>query len=399
MNTAILLAGGSGKRFGGDKILKCLGAFSVAHFSLSTFSASPDIHRIVLVASRENEPFLRELAKGYPKVSCVTRGGETRFESAKIGFLQTQKDKYDICVFHNMANPFVTDAEISATIAAARVHGAAGVAHTCTSTLRTRNGERIPRKNIFLMETPQAIHKEVFMRGLRHIHNSHIPPEDVTDDLCVAEAAGVSSKILPASPRNRKITFPEDILCANNIIPPAFQFFRKGGDNIRMEDASRISVGIGQDSHLFSHSGTLVLGGISIPDAPKLRANSDGDAVIHALINAISSAYGGGSLSLFADRMCTDGITDSAEYAQVVMEHYMGGKEHDLHRSILHLSVSIEAKKPKLEPHFDRMRKRLSEIFHLPEKHIGLTATTGENMSDCGRGMGICVWASATVRF
>jgi 2-C-methyl-D-erythritol 2,4-cyclodiphosphate synthase len=88
-------------------------------------------------------------------------------------------------------------------------------------------------------------------------------------------------------------------------------------------------IGIGQDSHRFSEKGKLILGGVEIQDAPKLYGNSDGDAVFHALTNAISSALGGGSLSTFSDEMCQSGITDSSEYLKkILIELQKKKREH-----------------------------------------------------------------------
>ena len=85
-------------------------------------------------------------------------------------------------------------------------------------------------------------------------------------------------------------------------------------------------VGIGQDSHQFSTEGTLILGGIAFPDTPKLLGNSDGDAILHALTNAISSAIGGGSLSTFSDNLCQQGRTDSRHIWNTFSKNY-GKKE------------------------------------------------------------------------
>ena len=75
-----------------------------------------------------------------------------------------------------------------------------------------------------------------------------------------------------------------------------------------------IRVGLGQDSHVFEPDDSikpLILGGVTFPGVPGLKANSDGDVVLHAIFNALSSAVGRRSLGIYADPICATGVTDS----------------------------------------------------------------------------------------
>lgn len=158
-----------------------------------------------------------------------------------------------------------------------------------------------------------------------------------------------------------------------------------------------LSVGsIGQDSHRFEAVPTpgrpLRLGGITIPDAPALEGNSDADVLLHAVTNAVSGLTGVNVLGETADRMCREqGITDSALYLAKAMES-LGGIEPT------HLSVSVEAQRPRLAEHIPAIRRRLSELTGLPLESIGLTATSGEGLTDFGRGLGIQVFCILSAR-
>jgi 2-C-methyl-D-erythritol 2,4-cyclodiphosphate synthase len=146
-----------------------------------------------------------------------------------------------------------------------------------------------------------------------------------------------------------------------------------------------IKTGIGQDSHRFSDKGPLVLGTVVNENFPALQANSDGDVILHALCNALTSAVGKGSLSTFADIMCRDqGITDSKEYLKKA-----AGFVHEMGYKINNVAVSVEAKKPKLETYFPEMRKGIAMVLQIEADDVGLTATSGEGLSSCGRGEGI----------
>jgi 2-C-methyl-D-erythritol 2,4-cyclodiphosphate synthase len=127
----------------------------------------------------------------------------------------------------------------------------------------------------------------------------------------------------------------------------------------------------------------LRLGGIVVPGAPGLAGNSDADVVLHAVTNAVSGLTGVNVLGEVADRMCLEeGIVDSAAYLAEAMRH-LGG----IH--LTHLSVAIECRRPHLAGHIPAMRTRLSELTGLAESRIGITATSGENLTAFGRGEGI----------
>ncbi len=156
-----------------------------------------------------------------------------------------------------------------------------------------------------------------------------------------------------------------------------------------------IKVAIGQDSHRFDLENTgkgLFLCGICFSEEMSFVANSDGDVVLHAVTNAISGITGRNILGKVADKMCKLGITDSVEYLKVALED-LG----NLKGKIVHLSVSIEALKPKLECRIGELRVSLAKILGIGVEQIGLTATTGEGLTEFGKGLGMQVFCVLTV--
>ncbi|NLZ56168.1 MAG: 2-C-methyl-D-erythritol 2,4-cyclodiphosphate synthase [Clostridiaceae bacterium] len=151
---------------------------------------------------------------------------------------------------------------------------------------------------------------------------------------------------------------------------------------------------LGQDSHRFETSAapdpqhTIRLGGQEIPYPYPLAANSDGDVVLHALTNAISGLTKQNVLGRRADELCRAGATDSSAYVRLALEDLA-----TLPRPtrILHVSISIEAARPYLADYLPQMRTRIAALLDLKAEDIGITATTGEGLTDCGRGMGIAV--------
>lgn len=148
----------------------------------------------------------------------------------------------------------------------------------------------------------------------------------------------------------------------------------------------RFRTGIGQDSHRFlppESSKMCVLGGLIFEDVPGFNANSDGDVVLHAICNAISSLTGVLILGNIADDLCLkDGITDSSVYLIEAMKTL--GKQ-----KVVHVAITIEAKKPKLKDRLPEMRENIASLMGLKSSQVGITATTGEGLTDFGCGDGV----------
>lgn len=157
---------------------------------------------------------------------------------------------------------------------------------------------------------------------------------------------------------------------------------------------------IGQDSHAFEkdpalqYSKPLILGGTVFEGQPCLSANSDGDVVLHALTNAVSGITCINILGGLADEMCGKGITDSSEYLQAALRDLdrLGGR-------ITAVSISIEAKKPKLFARIPEMREHIGALIGIDPGRCGITATSGEGLTAFGKGEGIAVFAAVTVDF
>ncbi len=152
-------------------------------------------------------------------------------------------------------------------------------------------------------------------------------------------------------------------------------------------------VAIGQDSHRFEEDNSikpLVLCGVTIPNCPGLSGNSDADVALHAITNAVSGVTTVNILGTVTDKLCfEEGIKDSTVYLAEAMK-YLGKTQ------LLHLSLSFECARPKLQAYIPEMRKQLALLTGLSEKSIGITATSGEGLTAFGRGEGIFCTALLT---
>lgn len=155
----------------------------------------------------------------------------------------------------------------------------------------------------------------------------------------------------------------------------------------------KIRTGIGQDSHRFlpdEVTKPCMLGGIIFPDTPGLQANSDGDVILHAICNAISSLTGEIILGKRADELLEkEGITDSSVYLQEALKTL--GKQ-----KISHLAITIEASRPKLLKRIPELRKHIAAEMGIDFSQVGITATSGEGLTDFGCGKGIQVFCVLT---
>lgn len=144
--------------------------------------------------------------------------------------------------------------------------------------------------------------------------------------------------------------------------------------------------GIGQDSHRFLTDASekkCIIGATVFDDAPGLSADSDGDVVLHAICNAITSLSGVPILGKVAIELCHEKkITDSAVY----LEHALETLED---QEIVHVALSIEAKRPRMQKRVDEMRKKVAYLLSIEFDQVGITVTSGDGLSDFARGDGL----------
>ena len=148
----------------------------------------------------------------------------------------------------------------------------------------------------------------------------------------------------------------------------------------------RIRTGIGQDSHRFlpdESTKPCVIAGLIFEDVPGLSADSDGDVVLHAICNAITSVTSVPILGGIAIELChKHGITDSAVYLEKALATL--GKQ-----KIEHVALTIEGKRPRMQARNLEMRTKISSLMQISVDQVGITATSGDGLTDFGCGDGL----------
>ena len=152
---------------------------------------------------------------------------------------------------------------------------------------------------------------------------------------------------------------------------------------------SGMRVGIGYDSHRYVEGRPLVLGGVSIEYDRGLEGWSDGDAVAHALTDAILGAAGLGDMG----QMFPPGNPKWKDASSLDLLRRASLKAGEAGFSLGHADLTIIAEAPKLAPHTDAMREKLGESAIAGFSNVSVKAKTNEGMGFIGRGEGIAVFA------
>lgn len=152
-------------------------------------------------------------------------------------------------------------------------------------------------------------------------------------------------------------------------------------------------VGIGYDVHAFAEGRALVLGGVKIPHTRGLDGHSDADVLCHAIADAILGAIGEADIGHHfpnTDPACRGMSSLEIVRRAVELVRAQGGR-------VINIDASLVAEAPKIAPHLATMKANLAIVLGVPERRVGIKATTNEKMGFVGREEGIAAFAVASV--
>ena len=368
---AILVAAGSGSRFGGEtpKQFLSLAGKPVIRHGAQSLAAHVDL----LLPVGDAEPIDMALA-GIEHLPPVP-GGATRQDSVLAGLEALVPHAPDIVLVHDAARPFIPAGTIPALLAALHEHPGAIPGQPVADTLkRVEAGviaATVPRDGLFRAQTPQAFRFEVLLAA----HRAGIA--GATDDAALVEAAGGTVAIIPGSEGNIKLTYSDDLL--------------------RLERAMTAHliprVGTGFDVHVLAEGRKLMLCGIAVPHDKGLAGHSDADVGIHALCDAIYGALAEGDIGRhFPPSDTTWKDADSARFLT-----HAAGRIAARGGVLANADVTLICERPKIAPHADAMRARLAGLLGVDAGRISVKATTTERLGFTGRGEGIAAQAAVTL--
>jgi 2-C-methyl-D-erythritol 4-phosphate cytidylyltransferase len=197
---AVVVAAGSGSRFGGFKQYELLGHRRVVDWAVA---ASRSVAEGVVLAVPPNRP-----PRGEERVDAVVVGGATRSSSVRAG-LTALPPEADVVVVHDAARPLAGPALFQAVVAAVRAgaDGAVPGIPIADTVKRVRDGEvvaTLDRAELVAVQTPQAFRAEILRRA-------HLGDPEATDDAALVEAVGGRVVVVPGDPENLKLTAPADL--------------------------------------------------------------------------------------------------------------------------------------------------------------------------------------------
>lgn len=217
---AIIVAAGSGLRFGGRKQHSGLGGKTVLEWTLAAFQSHKEIADIVLVL--EDPKTWKERAHTFSKISSVVRGGRERQDSVSAGLsslLEGEKSPENIVLVHDGVRPLVGHDLISRVVRAARMYGAVCPALRLDDTIKRVEGERIlqteDRARLVRVQTPQGFSMDILRRAFEKAEDDGICG---TDESFLVESLGHPVRLIPGDRRNFKITTPLDLEIAEVLL-------------------------------------------------------------------------------------------------------------------------------------------------------------------------------------
>lgn len=218
--TAIIATTGKGRRFGNEKKnYIALSGKPVVARTIQAFNDCPLIDNIIVVVSAGDiETCLAEIVDKYnlEKVTKIIEGGQERQDSVKKGFDAIKSDS-TIVLIHDGGRPLVSNKIIEDTVNETIKSGAAITAVPVKDTIKEVAGNKVvktvPRDSLISVQTPQGFKVEILKEAYEKSSNNK-----ATDESMIVEEAGFSVSIIEGSYENIKITTPEDLLFAEEII-------------------------------------------------------------------------------------------------------------------------------------------------------------------------------------
>jgi 2-C-methyl-D-erythritol 4-phosphate cytidylyltransferase len=209
--TAVLVAAGSSRRMGFDKLAADLDGQSVLRRTLGNFLAAESIAAVVIVCPEERWQLLG--TDRFTKPVSRVDGGENRQDSVAAGLAVVSTDYVAV---HDGARPLVSPADIDRCVAVAHEHRAAALARRVTETLKRSDAENfataaISREQVWFMETPQIFETALLRQAYAAVVAGGLT---VTDEVSAMEMLKVPVKLVESSSPNIKITTPADLALA-----------------------------------------------------------------------------------------------------------------------------------------------------------------------------------------
>ncbi|MCS7063417.1 MAG: 2-C-methyl-D-erythritol 4-phosphate cytidylyltransferase [Methylacidiphilales bacterium] len=213
---AVIVAAGSSKRMGFDKLLTPIAGEPLLSHTLKAVTQCPSITSIVVVIRPETQNTIHSILSTIqsPTPILLTHGGAERQDSVRLGITALPPD-YPYVLIHDAARPFIDENLVQKVLQAAITCGAAVCGHPSRDTLKEINPDQPPitihrtldRSRIWAVQTPQIFYRPLIEKAYDFVHRNNL---HVTDDTAAVELLGHPVQIVSHDRCNLKITTPDD---------------------------------------------------------------------------------------------------------------------------------------------------------------------------------------------
>ncbi len=356
--SAIIVAAGSGSRFGGYKQLLKIGGRNIVEIVLDRFSKC-GASELVLVTKKELFPHFEYLRDLFDIPIKIVEGGQRRGDSVFNG---VKAAAYDNVLIHDAARPFLSCTLIQRVLGALKKYNAVipvvPVRDTVVKVKDEMAVSRVDREDLRSVQTPQGFKRNVLLYAFELAREKKLYFTD--ESTMLIDTLGLFSRIVDGEHSNLKITYREDL-----------EMFRYS------------MTAMGYDIHRLKEGGLLKVGGVVVKEGISPVAYSDGDVVLHALIDALLAIKGKDDIgTLFPDTDDQWKDADSGELLLKVME-YVG------EINILKVDITCILEKIKLSPFKDKIKKSIATYLGIPEENVSFKARTKEGIGEVGKGKAI----------
>lgn len=380
----VVVAAGSGLRLGRrePKAFVELAGSTLLEHALRAVYAQPESSHVVVVAPESHRGVALDIARRVAGVAGehlrVVVGGDSRAASVAAG-LAVVPDEVDVVLIHDAARALTPPEVFSRVVQRVRADGVGVIpALAVVDTIARRDAagvviDQVDRSSLAAIQTPQGFPAAAYRAAMAAV----TPGAEHTDDAGIFVAAGHTVVTVEGDERGFKITTPWDLRRAQLLID---------------SDRSALRTGIGIDVHAYDDSRALWLGGLYWPDEPGLAGHSDGDAISHAICDALLSAAGLGDIgSRFG--------VDDPRYAEARGDIFLTSTLallHDAGFEVVNVAVQVVAQHPRFAPRRHEVEALLSRLLGAP---VSVAATTSDGLGFTGRGEGVSAAATALLRF
>lgn len=396
---AILVAAGRSRRMGSDKLWVDFWGRPAWRWSLDTLLAVPGVGRIAVTVPPDGiDRFAWALPRDAQSRVLVVPGGEGRADSVIAGLWALSRAGHDdrtLVLVHDAARPGLSVELATAVVTAAGANGGDAaiipVVPVIDSLKRVRN-ERVvgpvDREEMVAAQTPQAARLGVLRAAIEEANAWGRP---ITDDAGALAAAGVPVHVIPGEAANRKLTEPADLAAMRAVLASRAMPLVAPGSTADLPPGVRC--GIGFDAHRLVEGRPMVIGGVRFDGEPLgPEGHSDGDAALHALIDALLGASQLGDIgSLFPSSSGEWARIDSADLVHLAVSRLT---EHGWRPTSADVAIAVA--RPPIAARRDEIVERIGALLGIGAEAVAVKGTTSDGLGFTAD-RGIAAWAVAGV--